>query len=195
MHEPSRSPSAHLPRIAATLAGLLLLASCTVVPNYYPKKGDAKPHPGVAKAQNFPIHGIDLSKWQSEIDWAEVKDAGTRFVFIKATEGGDHVEPGSRRTGRRRSERDILRGAYHFVYWCRPAEEQAALVREATSRGTRTRCLPVLDVEWNGLSQTCPRKVPQEQALAMIQTMLIEIERHTGKGRSSTRTSPSTRRC
>jgi lysozyme len=40
---------------------------------------------------------------------------------------------------------------------------------------------PVLDVEWNGQSVNCPRKVPREQALAMIRTLLREMEKHTGK--------------
>ena len=51
-----------------------------------------KPHPGVAAAQQHPVHGIDLSRWQGRVDWASVRGAGTQFAFIKATEGGDHVD-------------------------------------------------------------------------------------------------------
>ena len=40
---------------------------------------------------------------------------------------------------------------------------------------------PVLDVEWNGESVNCPRKVPREQAISMINLMLKEMEAHTGK--------------
>ena len=40
---------------------------------------------------------------------------------------------------------------------------------------------PVLDVEWNGHSQTCPKKLPKAQALAMVAEMLEEMERYTGK--------------
>ncbi len=35
------------------------------------------------------IPGIDVSHWQNEIDWAEVKRSGVRFAFIKATEFPD----------------------------------------------------------------------------------------------------------
>ena len=32
---------------------------------------------GVAKAHRYPVHGIDISKWQGDIDWSEVRRAGT----------------------------------------------------------------------------------------------------------------------
>ena len=45
----------------------------------------------------FSIHGIDVSKYQSVIDWhnvqtMKVKDIKIGFVFIKATEGIDNVD-------------------------------------------------------------------------------------------------------
>lgn len=162
------------------LAAALGLASCAVAPNRYPAKGDAKPHPGVAAAQYLPIHGIDVSKWQGRIDWASVRRAGTQFAFIKATEGGDHVDErfhenwvGAKRAG-------VPRGAYHFVYWCRPAHEQAEWFKRNVPQDPDA-LPPVLDLEWNGHSRNCPRKVSREVALDMARTMLREMEAHTGK--------------
>ncbi|MBN9445400.1 MAG: hypothetical protein J0I67_00640, partial [Bosea sp.] len=40
---------------------------------------------------------------------------------------------------------------------------------------------PVLDVEWNGNPKTCPRKVPRQQAIAMIREMAAAMEAHSGK--------------
>jgi lysozyme len=40
---------------------------------------------------------------------------------------------------------------------------------------------PVLDLEWNGHSRTCPKKLPRETALEKIQLMLKEMQAHTGK--------------
>ncbi|MBP0978767.1 MAG: hypothetical protein J6P89_11440 [Oscillospiraceae bacterium] len=37
-------------------------------------------------------HGIDVSKWQGDVDWEKVKNAGVEFVMIKAGEGTE-VEP------------------------------------------------------------------------------------------------------
>jgi lysozyme len=146
----------------------------------YPTKGDVRPHPGVASAQSHPVHGIDVSRWQNDIDWQAVRAAGTRFVFIKATEGGDHIDPrflanwaGARAAG-------IPVGAYHFVYWCRPAHEQAQWFVQHIPRDADA-LPPVLDLEWNGHSRTCPKKVPREVALEKTRLMLRELEAHTGK--------------
>ncbi len=91
----------------------------------YPLKGDAEPHPGVKEAKFFPVHGIDVSKWQGEINWDAVREANTRFVFIKATEGGDHLDEKFLDNWNGAKAAGVPRAAYHFVYWCRPAHEQA----------------------------------------------------------------------
>ncbi len=93
------------------------------------------------------IQGIDVSRWQGEIDWEEVKDAGTRFAFIKATEGGDHIDPSFRRNWAGAKKHGIARSAYHFVWWCRTAKEQVHWFKKAHPRDPDA-LPPVLDVEW-----------------------------------------------
>ena len=44
------------------------------------------------KPRDYPIHGIDVSKYQGDIDWNAVAGSGVKFAWIKATEGGDHVD-------------------------------------------------------------------------------------------------------
>ena len=46
--------------------------------------------PGV-DVTRFPVHGIDVSKYQGAIDWPAAARGGVRFAWIKATEGGDHA--------------------------------------------------------------------------------------------------------
>jgi lysozyme len=158
------------------------LAACSVgdQTQRYPKKGDVKPHAGVASAQGFAVHGIDISKWQGDIDWRAVKDAGTQFVFIKATEGGDHLDERFYQNWAGAKSVGIPRAAYHFVFWCRPAHEQAQWFRQHIPNDPDS-LPPVLDVEWNGHSKLCPRKIPRELALEKIRLMLRELEQHTGK--------------
>ncbi len=146
----------------------------------YSTKSDAKPHPGVARATRLPIQGIDISKWQGDIDWRAVKAAGTQFVFIKATEGGDHVDARFEANWNGAKAAGVARGAYHFVFWCRPAHEQVEWFRKHIPQDPDA-LPPVLDVEWNGHSKTCPRKIPKEDALEKIRLMLTELEQHTGR--------------
>jgi lysozyme len=168
------------------IAAAIALTGCSFTPddlspaNSYSLKSDAKPHPGVTKARTKPIHGIDVSRWQADIDWPAVKQAGTRFVFIKATEGGDHVDPSFQRNWDGAKSVGIPVGAYHFVYWCRPAVEQVQWFVQHIPQDPDA-LPPVLDLEWNGHSRTCPKKVPRDVALEKIRIMLTELERHTGK--------------
>jgi lysozyme len=148
--------------------------------NRYAAKGDNDPHPGVSRAHAHPIHGIDLARYQGTVDWPAVKRAGTRFAFIKATEGGDYIDPYFRRNWASARAAGVPRGAYHFVYWCRPAHEQADwFIRNVPAEPDALP--PVLDVEWNNHSRTCNRKVSREDAMAKIRIMLAAMERHTGK--------------
>jgi hypothetical protein len=83
--EPSRAPRSapsllsplqRFAQFTAMAVAAVALASCAVLPtNRYPQKSDAKPHEGVASAQSYAIHGIDVSKWQGTIDWTAVRNA------------------------------------------------------------------------------------------------------------------------
>lgn len=169
------------PLSACLTAALLgLLGGCVAMEGHYPAKGDARPHPGVDAARRYPIQGIDVSRWQGEIDWAAVKGAGTRFAYIKATEGGDHIDPAFLRNWEGAKRAGVPRGAYHFVFWCRPAHEQAMWFKQHIPNDPDA-LPPVLDVEWNGHSKTCPKKVERSLALEKIRLMLTELEQLTGK--------------
>jgi len=145
---------------------------------FYPKKGDAEPHHGVKKAKQMPIQGIDVSRWQSEIDWVRVKDAGTRFAFIKATEGGDLLDERFRENWREAKAAGVPRGAYHFVFWCRSARDQLNWFIKQVPKDPDA-LPPVLDVEWNNES-SCPRTNPTK-ARAKMREILAGMERHYGK--------------
>jgi len=131
------------------------------------------------KPKDYPIHGIDVSKFQGDIDWNAVANSGVKFAWIKATEGGDRDArfqanwEGAKAAG-------IPHGAYHFVYWCRsPLEEIQIFEQNAPVEDDALP--PVLDAEATPTSPTCRRHVSQDEAIADMQVMLQEMERHYGK--------------
>jgi lysozyme len=142
--------------------------------------GRSLTHPGVARAYNYPVHGIDVARYQGDINWQAVKASGIGFAYIKATEGGDYVDPMFAANYQGAKAAGLPVGAYHFVYWCRPAHEQALWFKQHIPSDP-TALPPVLDLEWNGHSKTCPRKVPREDALEKVRLMLRELEQLTGK--------------
>jgi lysozyme len=166
--------------LAIAIGALLSLgfAAGTEARNPFPKKGDVEPHHGVRDAKRKMIQGIDVSRWQQDIDWQRVASAGTRFAFIKATEGGDLLDPRFRENWREAREAGIPRGAYHFVFWCRPARDQIRWFIRNVPREPDA-LPPVLDVEWNNHS-SCP-KAPPAKARAKMREMLAAFEAHYGK--------------
>jgi lysozyme len=168
--------------LAKTLLGLAffaLLASCGTYP-MGPIPGDNKPHPGVNRARSLSIQGIDISRYQGVVDFDLARRGGTRFVFIKATEGGDYVDPAFADNWYRARAAGMPRAAYHFMYWCRTASEQAAWFEKNVPNDPDA-LPPVLDVEWNNHSQTCPKKLDPAEAFEKVRVMLELMERYTGK--------------
>lgn len=121
----------------------------------FPRFEDRDPHDWDGRAPwSYPVHGIDVSRWQGQIDWRAVRGSGISFVYAKATEGGDRIDPLFRDYRRDARRAGLAFGAYHFFYFCRPAVEQARwFIRNVPREG---RELPhVLDMEWNHRSPTC----------------------------------------
>ncbi|KAH7903606.1 glycoside hydrolase family 25 protein [Hygrophoropsis aurantiaca] len=60
--------------------------------------------------------GIDVSDYQTDIDWTTVVDSGVTFVYIKATEGTSYTssEFSSQYTGA--TDAGLIWGAYHFAH-------------------------------------------------------------------------------
>jgi lysozyme len=141
---------------------------------------DLDPHDGVARAHAMPVQGIDVSNWQGDIDWNKVRAAGTQFAFIKATEGGDYLDAKFRQNWYGAKRAGIPRGAYHMLFWCRSAREQALwFVRNVPPDADALP--PVLDLEWNHHSRSCPQNAPPEVALEKVKIILEVMESHTGK--------------
>jgi lysozyme len=129
---------------------------------------------------DFAIHGIDVSRYQGDIDWRRVKRAGTEFAWIKATEGGDYVDPKFMDNWIQAREAGVPRGAYHFYYFCRPVEDQIAWFIQNVPVDP-TALPPVLDMEWNAHSKTCRQRPPRDQVIRDMRKFLEAVEAHYGK--------------
>lgn len=147
----------------------------------YPRFGDNDPYDWERrKPTSYPIHGIDVSRWQGDINWQQARDAGVSFAYIKATEGGDVADPkfqdywaGSRRAG-------VARGAYHYFYFCRPAAQQARWFIKHVPRDPNA--LPhVLDMEWTPHSPTCTIRPDGAHVRREAKRFLDMLEAHYGR--------------
>jgi lysozyme len=146
-----------------------------------PVFADHKPHDWTeVRPWDYPVHGIDVSKWQGEIDWRQVRASGVAFAYIKATEGGDHADDRFAANWAAARAAGVPRGAYHFYYFCRPAQEQVRWFAANVPR-ERGALPPVLDVEWNATSRTCRTRPAPETVRREMGIFLAEVGRHYGK--------------
>jgi lysozyme len=132
------------------------------------------------RSAEFDVHGIDVSKYQGDIDWGQVKESGVAFAYIKATEGGDKTDSKFQYNWEASKAAGVPRGAYHFVYWCRPPHEEIANFASIVPNDPEA-LPPVLDVEPTPESKSCKRTLYREEAIRDMRLMLEAMERHYGK--------------
>lgn len=111
------------------------------------------------KPSRFRVHGIDAARFQTDIDWMQARQSGVNFAFLKATEGGDRLDPMFHSHWRGAGHAGVARGAYHFFYFCTSPEVQARWFIRNVPR-TKGMMPPVLDMEWNAFSPTCAHRRP-----------------------------------
>jgi lysozyme len=109
---------------------------------------------GIDMPVNYALHGIDVSRYQNNIDWKavkqmKVKDIAISFSFIKATEGSEDVDKKFKRNWKAAKEAGLPRGAYHFFNPYRDGRTQAQnFIDEVTLQ--KGDLPPVLDIEQTG---------------------------------------------
>lgn len=130
--------------------------------------------------EDFAVHGIDVSRYQGDINWLAAKNGGVEFAFIKATEGGDHSDPRFLDYWYAAKAAGIPRGAYHFYYFCRTGAEQAAWFIQNVPN-EEDALPPVLDMEWNGHSKTCKKQPSKDEVIREMAVFLKTVEDHYGK--------------
>ena len=138
---------------------------------------DAKPvNFGRSSPTSLAVHGVDVSRWQGDIDWDVLRQQGANFAYIKATDGGDHIDPMFKTNWARARAAGMKHGAYHFFYWCRTAGEQADWFIRNVPREAGA-LPPVIDVEYNHDS-SCKMRLSRDRILEKIKVFADLLERH-----------------
>lgn len=108
---------------------------------------------GTSIPNNYKIHGIDVSKYQSYIYWTSVKQMkidsiSIDFAFIKATEGTDIVDVMFKRNWQFSKQNNLVHGAYHFFVATKDGKKQAQnfIKNVQLQKGDLP---PVIDIEEN----------------------------------------------
>jgi lysozyme len=130
--------------------------------------------PGLSAGETY---GVDVSHHQrGGIDWHRVAADGIAFAYIKAREGGDHVDREFRRNWDGAARAGLRRGAYHFFTLCTPGDVQAANFL-ATVPDDAHALPPAVDLE---LAGNCSRRPPRDRVHRELRAFLRAVEAETG---------------
>lgn len=152
--------------VAATLLGSAAVFVWFVwMPSHRPAVGDAA------------AYGVDVSVHQGRIDWDRVGNDDISFAYIKATEGGDHVDRHFDDNWVGAAGVGLRRGAYHFFTLCRTGEEKATNFL-STVPTDPTALPPAIDLE---LSGNCARRPEATDVRREVDTFLEQVEAATGQ--------------
>lgn len=124
---------------------------------------------------NFKSHGIDISRYQGEVDWDvffEKSDSIISFVYCKATEGVSHIDERFATNVDALRNRNKAFGVYHFFVPSSNAQSQANhFLKQYSPRANELP--PVLDVESESVSDA--------KLITGMKEWLEIVEKKTGK--------------
>lgn len=121
------------------------------------------------------VPGIDVSYWQSGIDWPKVRAAGQRFTFVKTTEGESYVDPTFEDNWKGAKQGGLLRGAYCFFHPNQDPKKQADRFLSVLKAINDPGELPlILDLEVTD-------GVAKDKIIAKAKAWLDEVEQAAGR--------------
>ncbi|MEG0457791.1 MAG: GH25 family lysozyme, partial [Oscillospiraceae bacterium] len=106
-------------------------------------------------ADDIIYQGIDVSEYQGDIDFEQVKNAGIEVVYIRAGEGDSYVDKYFEINSEKIKSTDLNFGYYYYVTATTPQQgAQQAKTFAALIKNKSYNARPVMDFEYfNGMSK------------------------------------------
>jgi len=128
--------------------------------------------------RDYPVRGVDIARYQGDIDWGVIASQNVSFAYIKATEGSSYIDPYFARNLEGALQTSLYAGAYHFFSFDSPGANQAAHFIETVPKDDRL-LPPVVDFEfYGGKGRNPPDK---EKTVKELSDMLNILTGHYGK--------------
>ncbi len=126
----------------------------------------------------YPVRGVDVSRYQGEVDWQTLSEEGIAFAFIKATEGSAYVDPNFEANWADASGTGLRIGAYHFFSFESSGLKQAENFRNAVKR-VDGMLPPVIDVEYYGAFRSV-KDIDADQIKKELRDLVDELTSEYG---------------
>jgi lysozyme len=161
-------------KVKISMKGILyLLCVLCVFSVFYAENNKAKPNTNI-------IHGMDVSHYQGNIDWEQVKQNQPKiaFVYVKATQSSHDVDPNFNENWESARQAGILRGAYHFFNAQADPKKESDLFISIVKKIEPKDLPPWLDLE--GGKYSAVKSVTKEKYVSNVLIWLEEVEKALG---------------
>jgi len=165
MPTPSPSPSSATQAVQGTDPDLATQnqarnhAMGSTIAVYDPSAKTASPKLSASPSAVPPgLPGLDVSGWQTNVNWSQVAANGAKFAYVKATESTDYVSSQFTSQYNGAFAAGLTRGAYHFATpnTSSGAAQANYFVNNGGGWSQDGRTLPpLLDIEYNPYGATC----------------------------------------
>lgn len=125
----------------------------------------------------YPVRGVDVSRYQGQINWELLASNDISFAFIKATEGSSHVDSCFSYNYEEARKTGLRVGAYHFFSYDSEGQTQADHYIAVVEK-TDGMLPPVIDLEFYGDKEQNPPA--QDQVRQELTVMLDRLEEYYG---------------
>jgi lysozyme len=124
-------------------------------------------------ADGSTLSGIDVSKWQGDVNWTKVAQSGVKFAFVRVSHGVNTIDQWFESNWQEAHEAGLHVGAYQYFEPGQSADAQADIMIEKIGTLQPGDLPPVIDVESHGnLSAT--------QVAAAVTKWVQRVEAATG---------------
>ena len=130
--------------------------------------------PGLRSGESY---GLDVSHHQGAIDWSQVASDNIEFAYLKATEGGDHVDRRFDANAKQAATAGLRIGAYHFFTFCRSGADQAANFLRVVKPDPEW-LPPAVDVEYAG---NCSKRPPEAELIRELTVFVDSVSAAWGR--------------
>lgn len=131
----------------------------------------------VPDPQRYPVFGVDVSRYQGNIDWEQLEAQDVEFAFIKATEGSSYQDPCFTQNWQGVHDTAVYAGAYHFFSFESSGETQAEnFIR--TVGELDGDLPPVVDLEFYGDYAANP--LSKKETREILDDLLSALEEYYG---------------
>lgn len=125
----------------------------------------------------YPVRGVDVSRYQGQIDWNVLASNDISFAYIKATEGSSYVDSCFSYNYEEARKTSLRVGAYHFFSYDSEGQTQADHYIAVVEK-TDGMLPPVIDLEFYGDKEQNPPA--QDSVRQELTVMLDRLEEYYG---------------